>query len=212
MSAADSKTVVLVFSRAPEPGGVKTRLIPTLGASGAARLQGAMTNHAVSVARRASLGDIELWCAPSSEHPGFAGFADIDRLTLHTQHGDTLGERLQYGHDLAFSRYGAILIMGTDCPALTEGLLQRASMDLNEADAVVIPAEDGGYVMLGLSQACCAVFRDIDWGTERVFGQTVQRLKGCGMRQLVYPPLWDVDRPQDLERLRAYMPQLVFAS
>ena len=200
---------MLIFARAPEPHAAKTRLIPALGAQGAASLQAAMTELAVSCAARSGVGDLQLWCTPSYEHASFARLAQSNQIALRSQCGATLGERLRYAHDVALGSYEAVLIMGTDCPALTPDLLQQAVSDLAELNAVIVPAEDGGYVLLGLSRRCPEVFDKIDWGTERVLQQTLSQLQNAECFYRVYPTLWDVDRPQDVERLRRSMPGLV---
>ena len=98
--------------------------------------------------------------------------------------------------------------MGTDCPALTAHDLQAASAELVGSNALVIPAEDGGYVLLGLSQPCPAAFENIDWGGNRVLAQTLAQLQKAVSSSLVREPLWDVDRPEDFRRLAISMPHL----
>jgi len=204
-----SGTTVLVFAKAPKPGHAKTRLIPVLGAAGAARLQAAMTRHALDVACRAGVGDVQLWCTPSHRHPAFIELGTNCALSLHTQCSGTLGDRLRDGHDSAFERYRQVLIIGTDCPALTEPLLQAVASDIARHDALLVPAEDGGYVLLALSRPCPEVFSGIDWGSGQVLEQTLERLRANRRRFCVYESLWDVDRPEDLERVRRSMPHLV---
>jgi glycosyltransferase A (GT-A) superfamily protein (DUF2064 family) len=99
--------------------------------------------------------------------------------------------------------------MGTDCPLLTASMLRAAASDIARHDAAVIPAEDGGYVLLGLGRPCPDAFRDIAWGTAHVYEQTLQRLRATGRTCTVHAPLWDVDRPADLLRLKAFVPELL---
>ncbi len=205
----DDTLAVLVFARAPEPGHAKTRLIPALGREGAARLQAAMTLRAVAAASEAAVGEVQIWCTPTADDPFFARCTKGRGLTLYTQQGTDLGARLRHGHDTAFEHYPGVLIMGTDCPLLTANELRAAARDIARHDAVIIPAEDGGYVLLGLSRACPNAFRDIAWGTEQVYEQTIERLREAGCTRAVHPPLWDIDRPEDLPRLRSLLPQLL---
>jgi glycosyltransferase A (GT-A) superfamily protein (DUF2064 family) len=94
--------------------------------------------------------------------------------------------------------------MGTDCPALTVGELRAAAGALREAnDAVFVPAEDGGYVLVGLRHAVDSLFYGIPWGDDRVMDHTRERLRSAGLRWQELAPSWDVDRPEDLARLRA---------
>jgi rSAM/selenodomain-associated transferase 1 len=210
MSAGvDDSLGIVVFARAPEPGQAKTRLIPALGPLAAARLQANMTRHALASACRANVGEVQLWCSPQAQHPHFQECATRFRVTLHTQHGADLGERLQHAHDSAFARCDRVLIMGTDCPALIDSVLREAACDIARHDALIIPAEDGGYVLLGLSRPCKNAFHAIAWGSAQVCEQTLQRLEASGLAPCVYGPLWDVDRPDDLARLETFAPELL---
>jgi glycosyltransferase A (GT-A) superfamily protein (DUF2064 family) len=100
--------------------------------------------------------------------------------------------------DSALRRSPAALLVGTDCPALTPRILRRAAAVLARADAVFVPAEDGGYVLVGLRRFAPGVFVDIDWGTDRVWAQTRRRLQAQRLRWTGLPPLRDLDRPEDL--------------
>lgn len=194
---------VAVFARAPQAGAAKTRLIPALGAAGAARLQRRLALHALATARRAALGSVTLWAAPDSSHRFFRAARQRCGVGLRAQIGDDLGQRM----GAAFAIHaGPMLLIGSDCPALQEAHLSAAAAVLIERrggakDAVFIPAEDGGYVLVGLRCPQPGLFDGIDWGTERVMAQTRQRLLTLGLRWLELPALWDVDRPADLARL-----------
>jgi glycosyltransferase A (GT-A) superfamily protein (DUF2064 family) len=100
-------------------------------------------------------------------------------------------------------RQTPLLIVGTDCPALTPAHLQQAADALQTHDAVLIPAEDGGYVLIGLRRALPEVFRRVDWSTPRVLAQTRERLSAVGALWAELPTLWDVDEPQDWARWQA---------
>ena len=106
--------------------------------------------------------------------------------------------------------YKRQLIIGTDCPALATDHLREAAQALRDGhDAVVIPAEDGGYVLIGLRRPAPALFSDMIWSTSEVMEETRRRIAALGLAWQELPPLWDVDRPQDLPRLRMLAPELL---
>jgi len=201
--SADAPTAVLIFARAPIAGQAKTRLIPLLGTEGAARLQARMCERVLAVATEAAVGPVELWCTPEISHPFFAACGERHHPSLQLQVGASLGERLRHAHDQAFERHARILMIGTDCPVLSAAHLRRASHALRDHDAVITPAEDGGYVLLGLNRPCPRAFCEIDWSTEHVLRQTLARLRESGRTCHLSETLWDVDRPRDYERLLA---------
>lgn len=183
--------MIIVFARAPVLGQAKTRLIPRLGEWRAARLHERLTLHALRTARLAS-DVVELH--GTHRHSFFGNLGVPFRL----QRGRDLGERMYH----ALSRAGrpAILI-GTDCPMLTPADLRRAARWLRGGvDAVLAPAEDGGYALIAVKRVKREFFEGIDWGGPGVYSDTVKRLAGYRWRAL--RQVWDVDRPEDLERLR----------
>jgi rSAM/selenodomain-associated transferase 1 len=140
---------VLVFAKAPVAGHSKTRLIPALGADGAAQLATTLLDRALTTAKAARLGPVQLWCTPDTSHPALIAAAQAHGASLHQQQGEDLGERMNHalGCALLEGRRGALLI-GTDCPTLTAEDLRAAAAKLqNKRDAVLIPASDGGYVL-----------------------------------------------------------------
>ncbi len=191
---------VLVFARAPVPGAAKTRLAGVLGPNGAASLQAWLTVHALRTARDSGLGPVELWCAPNCGHRLFRRLRRWAGFALREQHGPELGARMAGALGTALDRAPAAVLIGTDCPALHPTLLRRAAGALAEVDAVFAPAEDGGYVLVGLRRPAPELFQGIDWGTGRVWRQTLRRLRTHGLRWTALPPLPDLDRPEDLRR------------
>jgi rSAM/selenodomain-associated transferase 1 len=194
---------IAIFARAPVAGQAKTRLIPRLGAEGAAGLQHALIRRALRTALAANLGAVSLWCAPDCDHPAFVGCSEQFSVPLYSQHGADLGARMFHAFT-RLCRQGEALVMGTDCPALTVGELRAAAGALREGnDAVFVPAKDGGYVLVGLRHAVASLFHGIPWGGDRVMDHTRERLRSAGLRWQELAPSWDVDRPEDLDRLRA---------
>jgi rSAM/selenodomain-associated transferase 1 len=194
------RAAVAIMAKAPEPGTAKTRLIPALGAAGAAALQERLIRRAVATATDAALGRVSLWCAPDASHPLLRAMRTRYGATLHRQPGGDLGERM---HAAAVAANGPVLIVGTDCPAIDVNRLHLAAATLRNYDVVIIPAEDGGYVLIGLRQPPpAALFADMAWSTDTVMSETRKRLRSLTLTWRELPTLWDIDRPQDLERLR----------
>ena len=198
-----TETRIIVFARAPVPGHAKTRLIPMLGADGAAALQALLIERALATALAAAIGRVELWCTPSAQHPLLAGFLRRHRIDGVTQCDGDLGARMQHAAMATLAVAPRVLLIGSDCPALTPADLRAAETALQaQHEAVLIPAEDGGYVLLGLNWWDSQLFSEITWGSSQVLAATRARLLALGWRWRELDPLWDVDRPTDLERLR----------
>jgi rSAM/selenodomain-associated transferase 1 len=196
---------ILIFAKAPEPGQVKTRLIPALGAQGAADLQARLLRDTVARLAATRLASIELWCAPGCRWEPFPELADRYGLGIHGQRGADLGETMLHAATHALRRGDKVVLVGTDCPSLDGAYLEQALMALQEHDAVIGPAEDGGYVLLGLKRTAEALFRDISWGTDRVTELTRNHMAALAWRWAELPILWDLDRPEDLERLDRFL-------
>lgn len=190
---------IAILAKAPIAGFAKTRLIPALGAHGAARLQRAFIRRTLRVAQQADLGgEVQLWCAPGADQRFFRAMQRSTGVACISQPAGDLGARMQ----AATAAPGPVLLVGTDCPALTAQHLHAAADALRQGVAAVfIPAEDGGYVLVGLNQPQPGLFDGIDWSTERVMAQTRQRAQALDLALCELAPLWDVDTPQDLVRL-----------
>jgi rSAM/selenodomain-associated transferase 1 len=194
---------IAILSRAPVPGQTKTRLIPALGLAGAAELHRRLLHKTVRTALAADIGPVTLWCTPDTTHPEFAACQQLGPLRLRPQVEGDLGQRM-----LA-TIASPTLIIGTDCPLLSAEILEQAATALLDHDAVLIPAADGGYVLIGLRQPNPAVFADIAWGSASVLDSTRQRLQQVGYAWAELPTLWDVDEPADLARLAITHPELL---
>lgn len=154
---------IMVFAKAPMPGTVKTRLIPALGATAAAQLHGQLLERTLVTAVAARLGPVELWCAPAPHDAFFASCARRHGVSLHAQGEGDVGMRMARALDLAVACGSPALLIGCDCPALTADYLREAVVALSSGnDAVFGPAEDGGYVLIGLARSPSAqLFEDI---------------------------------------------------
>ncbi len=202
MATLDARldTITLaVLARAPQPGKAKTRLIQRLGAEGAAAFHAACVNRTMRIAMEACT-QTALWCEPHPEHPFFDAWRTSAGVRLYAQSAGDLGARMHAAF-LEHCRTRPTLLIGTDCPELSVEVLVEASLLLMSTDAVIIPAEDGGYVLVGLRQPQARLFTDIPWGTERVMTVTQERMTELHLRYACLPELWDVDRPEDLDRI-----------
>lgn len=203
---------LLVFAKAPVPGGCKTRLIPALGPEGAARLAEALLIGTLDRIANADLASVELWCAPDIDHPAFQALAGRHKLQLQTQRGADLGERMQAATAAALATTERVLLIGADCPDLDAAYLQQALAALSQRPAVLGPANDGGYVLLGLRQAAApvlpALFAPMSWGSGQVAAITRERMRAAGLDWTELPSLADIDRPGDLASLGDILPLL----
>ena len=185
-------TRIIIFAKAPVPGEVKTRLIPALGAKGAAALAERMLADTCHEAVAAAVGPVEL-CLSGVPRGLPAGVALTDQ-----GEGD-LGERLWR----AAARAGPpLLLIGTDCPGLDRRRLRMAAESLGGHDAVLHPAEDGGYALLGLNKLAPSLFAGMAWSTNTVACDTIARVKALGWSLHVGDTLRDIDEPEDLVHLR----------
>lgn len=192
---------VAVFAKAPVAGQVKTRLVPHLGAEGASRLHAALVRRALRTAVDADVGAVELWCAPDAHHSFFEGCARDFGVRLQSQRGADLGERMANAFESALRDNAALVLIGSDCPALSPRMLREAAGSLESHEAVIAPAEDGGYVLVGLARPVPGIFSGVAWGGDQVMAETRRRLEETGVRWKELETLWDVDRPEDCARL-----------
>jgi len=192
--------LIVVFAKAPQAGRVKTRLAAGLGAQGAARLHARLVERTVTTALAADCGPVELHGAPAS-HQYLRALSRRHGLCLRDQGQGDLGARMQRAFRAGLRRNSRVILIGSDCPALLPADLRRASRLLRGCEAVLAPAEDGGYPLIGLARTSARVFDGIAWGTNLVLAQTRRRLLALGWRYREMRTLWDVDRPEDLQRL-----------
>jgi rSAM/selenodomain-associated transferase 1 len=178
---------------------VKTRLAPLLGEKGAARLHAQMVEKALRTALAAGFRCVELVCTPGIEGEFFRNMRRRFGVRLRSQGRGNLGDRMYR----ALRRHPCAILIGSDCPALKTSDLRAAVRALGAgADAVLAPAEDGGYVLIGLRRVSRRLFDGIPWGGAQVLALTRLRLKALHWRWQELRTLWDVDRPEDIARLR----------
>ena len=180
---------VAIFARWPEPGKAKTRLIPRLGAEGAAALYRKLLEMTVGEARTSGL---PFHLRVTGGDPQRFRYWLGEDLDVRDQGDGDLGEKL--------ARVGAPAIMiGSDCPGLTAALLREAASVLPNRDAAIGPADDGGYWLLALREPCPDLFTDMAWSTPQVFPETMRRLEANGISPHLLPELTDIDTGEDLD-------------
>lgn len=207
--------VLQVFAKAPVAGAVKTRLMPALDAAAAATLHRALVERTLSVAcsaRPAILDRIELWCCPDTTHPFFMQCAQRFALTLRLQCGGDLGLRMHYALEDALANGDLPVLIGTDCPSLDQCQLQEAFAAMadgsGDADVVLLPTEDGGYALIGARRTNHTLFEGIAWGSSDVYEASRIQVERLRWHLHTMAIGWDVDRPEDLVRLRQHAPSL----
>ncbi len=195
---------IAVLARAPQAGRAKTRLIPGLGAAGAARAQRRFCLQTLQTAQAAGPAALTLWCAPDQRQHFFRALVRRLAVTCEAQPAGELGERMLHAFASHFESGTdlPLLLVGTDCPVLAPAHLQQAARALATHDVVLIPAEDGGYVLIGMRRMVPQVFDEIEWSTPAVLAQTRERLRVVGASWHELEPLWDVDEPADWDRLQ----------
>lgn len=194
---ARASRAIAVFAKVPRAGAVKTRLIPALGMHAAADLHARLIETTIAKARALGGSEVRLWLAGDLD-----GYVPPD-VAWTAQEGNDLGARMAHAFVVTLARARACVLIGTDCPALTTAHLQRAFAELERHDVVVIPAHDGGYVLIALKAPQPRLFEDIAWGGPTVMQATRARIDAAGLRAAYLPPLPDLDTPEDLARARA---------
>jgi hypothetical protein len=191
---------LIVFTRYPEPGRVKTRLAPALGAVGAATLQRQLTEHILQISQafvQAHGADLTVYFTGGPvgrmQQVFGAGFR------YQPQASGDLGRRMFLaGADCLQSGSNRVVLMGSDCPGITAATLEEAFLALGDHDLVLGPARDGGYYLIGLKALHPELFQGIAWGTGVVLEETRRRAERSGLQVALLETLTDIDRPEDL--------------
>jgi hypothetical protein len=195
---------IVVMAKAPRAGFAKTRLVPALGAEGAAALAERLLDHAVAQARAAALGPVRLCVTPDAAHPAFVRLGAQPGVELELQGDGDLGARMHRAFvQVLLPPVGRALLIGSDVPALDAAVLRRAATALDDHDAVFVPAHDGGYALVGLRRPAPVLFEHMIWSTPTVMAHTRRRLVAAGLRHAELEPLADIDEPADLVHLPA---------
>lgn len=188
---------ILVFAKSLDQP-VKTRLAATRGEVAARQLYETLAGSTVRAVRDAG-GPGVLLVAGDTSHASVKAWSCIyPRLEIAGQCGDDLGARMAD----AFARFGdaGAVLVGTDCPELSHRVIAQARLALRHADVVLVPVEDGGYVLIALRQPQPQLFAQMPWSTASVARLTVARALSTGLSVRLLPALWDVDDEADYER------------
>ena len=200
---------IAVFCKPPVPGQVKTRLIPAYGAQGAAHIYAQLVERTLSTVRAARTAldaSASLWVAGSVTHPSIKDWADRNALPIYAQCAGDLGDKMLHTLTTMACDHERVLLIGTDCPALTIRDLQAAAVALTATcHWVFTPTEDGGYVLVGSNTPAPEAFANITWSTPQVLVQTRDALRANALAWVETNTLWDVDEAPDVERARAAM-------
>lgn len=202
----DPETQIVIFAKYPSAGQVKTRLIPALGADKAAQLAARLLQHTLTQALDSGY-PVELCGSPAAEHPCWQSLSLPAAVQQSSQCDGDLGARIAQAAQRVLATQRNVILIGTDCPSLDATTLQDAAEKLEQHlaqhDAVIIPASDGGYVLLGLRRFDQSLFEGIAWSSATVCADTLQRLQDLGWSVSILPTLHDIDEPEDLQHLPA---------
>ena len=196
---------LLLLTKAPDPGQVKTRLIPLLGEVAAAELYSQLVHNSLELCSRVALCPVDIWCSPSSEHPFFQQCKDRYQVALHSQTPGDLGLRMSQAIQATLAEADCVVLIGADCPALGTSDLESAFNALNTGSDVVIgPAEDGGYYLIGMRRHQPSLFADMPWSTPAVLSVTEDRILRQKLRLHTLPLRKDLDTPEDYAVYRGW--------
>lgn len=198
-----SKKALLIFAKEPSPGRVKTRLIPVIGATAAAELYEKLLYQ--TLMKSSKLQDIKkfLCCdTENSDESRCHKFADQFGFSFHTQSGEGIGERMYHALNDVSQENDQVILIGTDCPGYSVAYLKKAFELLDTYDAIIGPASDGGYVLIGMKKTQFDLFHDIPWSTNKVLAATRERLKSLGWQWTELETLNDIDEPSDLAHVQ----------
>ena len=197
------RACLVIFAKAPVAGEVNTRLIPGIGVEAATALQQELIDIRMQQFGDSAEYDVQLWCSPDTQHPGFQHCLNTYNISLHQQQGMDLGARIVHAFATAFIRYDRVVLIGTDAPVLDAVTVKRAIAELETHDVVIAPAEDGGYVLIAMRQLYNDVFLSVPWGTSNVLRRTRGNIVAQALKYSELDVHWDIDRVEDYQRYLA---------
>ena len=205
--------VVALYAKEPVLGRVKTRMQAVLGQEGALSLHKALIRYVFRNMQESRLCPVQLWVAQSQESSDSNKSHDeyflslCNKRDIFNQSGADLGAKMAFTARQALQSSDYVVLVGSDCASVDAAYLEQALRALESGEQIVLgPAEDGGYVLLGLRVVPDCLFAAVPWGEEQVMAITRQNLAAAGLTWLELEPRWDVDRPQDLPRLASLVP------
>lgn len=199
-SSRRKERALLVFVKEPVPGAVKTRLLPEFSREEAAALSGAMVEDLLAVHGESEGHDTIVFFTPPDSMDRMRAWLGTD-LTLLKQEGDNLGSRMRNAFAWAFGAgYGKVIIVGSDCLLVDKSDVDDAFNGLVESKLVIGPSEDGGYYLIGASTLETSVFEGINWGTDAVLLETMEKIAAAGISTLLLGRKYDIDCCADARR------------
>lgn len=200
---------LLIFTKSPVLGEVKTRLQPDYSPEQSLKLHTKLTLNTLALTEKLNGLDMELCCTPNRNTMFFLNCENKYPIMLSDQQGDDLGERMAFSFSVALQTYNKVIIIGTDCPAIDESYITQALQTLDENDAVIGPAADGGYVLLGLRKFSLEVFKNICWGSDSVLTETRKIFNDLGWSYQELGIMHDIDRAEDLHRYKSFLNEII---
>lgn len=189
---------ILILSKAPDPGAVKTRLIPLLGMDGAARLSATLLHECIARLVSAGLCPVELWCTPGREHPFFHDCRRRFDIELREQPAGDLGVRMALALGAALQECHSAVLVGADCPGLVPADIEESLQALERGrDVVLGPAVDGGYYLIGMRRPHPFLFEAMPWGSADILRLSESRLQARGLSWHRLSERRDLDTPED---------------
>jgi uncharacterized protein len=202
MQPSLSENRLIIFTRCPEPGCCKTRLIPALGADGAAAVHETLIQHTMLWIGSAADEGIAVevrYTGDNLERLRVLCGAAVEKIRFEPQQGEDLGDRLANALGFAVQQGSPkVAIIGTDCPALDLATVKMSFAHLDERDLVLGPAADGGYYLIASRKPAVQLFQNISWGGPTVLHETLRRAQDLHLTFELLPSLPDIDRPEDL--------------
>ena len=199
MDRLAAQPVLIIFARDPVPGQVKTRLIPALGADGACSLHLKLLQRTIQTAMQCPGIQVELWTDSETRSAELRAMIATHSLRLRRQQGADLGQRMHHAIGDALERSNSVVLIGSDCPDWHAEDFMQAFHKLQVHDAVLAPAMDGGYVLIGCRRLAIELFSGIPWGLDQVLVMTRKRLRSLEWRWHELPAHPDIDREPDLK-------------
>jgi uncharacterized protein len=193
-----------ILGRAPVAGEVKTRLIPALGAKGAAKAHEQLISHVVGVGESWCEGvatrELKLWCTPNTTHPFFDLLIGSERR--HKQPEGDLGQRLAHIAIQGLQTARGVILLGGDGVSVSSTLLSQVEAALDQVPVVMASAQDGGYILIAMTSFAHSLFTNMPWGTQQIAEETRLRLNALGWQFQDFPGQWDVDNSEDWDRFK----------
>ena len=197
-------TAILIFSKTPKPGTVKTRLISSIGENRATELYCELIKKTISVVLDSGKPVIQIWSTPDITDPFICSIAEKAGAEIRLQYGENLGERMFNAVQDVYANFKEVIVIGCDCPVLSVIDLVTTVKKLRSGmDYVIGPSDDGGYYLLGCKQPYKELFTDIKWGGDKVLSTTLCKINKLHLRYALLEEKWDLDTAEDMFRYEA---------